>query len=326
MEPDIPTSSPDTLGGNPNMWTPSRFAGLTVIAALLLGAASAPAKPTPVQKCQGGKNQAAGKYAACRQNAEAKLATTGDTVKYNAALDKCELKFRSTWQKLEASAAKAGATCLDGAPSASAFDGVIGSCTNNVAGALRGEALPPGGTLLETNQTTCYDLADNTPKSCAGTGQDGELRKGLARSYSDNGKTITDNQTGLTWEKLTDDGSVHDKDNAYTWADAFATKVQELNTAPCFADHCDWRLPNVNELHSILDYAHSNPQVDAVFNMTCAPSCTATDCSCTAADLYWSSTTDTLSDSAWKVGFDLGFVVADGKAFLGFVRAVRGGA
>jgi len=307
------------------MWTPSRFAGLTVIAALLLGTSSASAKPTPQQKCQGGKNQAAGKYAACRQNAEAKLATTGDTMKYNTALGKCELTFRSTWLKLEANVAKAGATCLDGAPSASAFNGVIGSCTNYVAGGLRGEALPSGGTLLETNQTTCYDPADNTPKSCTGTGQDGELRKGLARSYTDNGNgTITDNQTGLTWEKKSDDGSIHDKDDFYSWPDAFAGFIAALNTAN-FAGHGDWRLPNINELHSILDYAQSNPQVDAVFNTACAASCTAADCSCTVTDLYWSSTTDTLSDNAWKVGFGDGFVVADAKISPGYVRAVRGG-
>lgn len=40
--------------------------------------------------------------------------------------------------------------------------------------------------------------------ACPGVpaGQDGWLQKGLARSYTDNGDgTITDNKTGLMWEK-----------------------------------------------------------------------------------------------------------------------------
>ncbi len=37
---------------------------------------------------------------------------------------------------------------------------------------------------------------------------------GRVHSYTDNGDgTVTDNQTGLTWEKKSDDGSIHDKDD-----------------------------------------------------------------------------------------------------------------
>jgi hypothetical protein len=61
--------------------------------------------------------------------------------------------------------------------------------------------------VLKTGQTTAY-----------GTGSDGDLQKGTARSYTDNGDgTITDNVTGLMWEKKSDDGGIHDKDNMYTW-------------------------------------------------------------------------------------------------------------
>ena len=62
----------------------------------------------------------------------------------------------------------------------------------------------------------------------------------------DNGDgTITDTKTGLMWEKLSDDGSIHDKDTAYTWANAFAVKVATLNGGGGFAGHTDWRVPNV---------------------------------------------------------------------------------
>ena len=67
------------------MWTAPRFAGLTIVAAALLvstnSAWGAATLQQTQQKCQAGKNKIAGKYAACRQNAEAKLATTGDVVR-----------------------------------------------------------------------------------------------------------------------------------------------------------------------------------------------------------------------------------------------------
>jgi len=55
---------------------------------------------------------------------------------------------------------------------------------------------------------------------CAGKGQDGELRRGEPRAYQDNGDgTIRDKRTALTWEKLSDDDSIHDQDNQYTCVD-----------------------------------------------------------------------------------------------------------
>lgn len=316
------------------MWTAPRFAGLTIVAAALLvstnSAWGAATLQQTQQKCQAGKNKVAGKYAACRQNAEAKLATTGDVVKYNAALTKCAASFHSTWQKLDTKAAKVQVTCLDGASSDGNFQTVIDACTDDVAAALGGAVLLARGGV-GTNQTICYDTVTNLPRSCAGTGQDGEFQKGLTRSYTDNGNgTITDNRTSLVWEKLGDENidPIHDKDTIYTWADAFA-KIQQLNTSPCFAGQCDWRLPNVNELHSILDYAGTSTTllVATVFNTGCAPGCTVTACSCAAAGAHWSSTTYTESpDSAWEVLFDLGYVVIDAKISPNFVRAVRGGA
>ena len=43
----------------------------------------------------------------------------------------------------------------------------------------------------------------------------------IACRYGVNGDgTATDYDTGLQWEQKTDDGSVHDKDNTYTWSTA----------------------------------------------------------------------------------------------------------
>jgi hypothetical protein len=63
---------------------------------------------------------------------------------------------------------------------------------------------------VKTGQTTCWN-SDGVVIDCAGTGQDGELRRGEPRAYVDNfDGTIKDNRTALTWEKLTNDGSIHD--------------------------------------------------------------------------------------------------------------------
>ena len=167
--------------------------------------------------------------------------------------------------------------------------------------------------LLATGQITCWDIRGNVV-GCAGTGQDGDIRAGVVARYTshDNG-TITDNNTGLIWEKKTA-ANVHD---AYTWDDAFVY-VASLNAAG-FGGHHDWRLPNVRELQSLIDYEKFNPAVAAEFD----------DCdngSCTEAGNYWSSTTAVSSPIlAWRVNFWDGFQLVGGKTFTIRVRAVRGG-
>ncbi len=186
-----------------------------------------------------------------------------------------------------------------------------------------------GCPLPATGQTTCWNSSGNVI-SCAGTGQDGELRRGAPLAYADNGNgTVTDLNTGLVWEKLSDDGTVHDKDNTYTWANAFTGHVAALNAAR-FAGYTDWRLPNVRELQSIVNYQSSNPMVSSAFKTNCAPGCPATGCSCTASGNYWSSTSSVSSPSrAWFVSFRYGNVDAfnssGSKSVAAFVRAVRGG-
>jgi hypothetical protein len=65
-----------------------------------------------------------------------------------------------------------------------------------------------------------------------------------------------------SWESLSDDGSIHDFDTTYLWDDAF-DKIDALNAAS-FAGHGDWRLPNLNEMRSLLQFRY--PGLDPVFN------------------------------------------------------------
>src|SRR4029453_9656261 len=103
--------------------------------------------------------------------------------------------------------------------------------------------VPTGCHFPATGQTTCWATNGNLIP-CAGTGQDGDLQAGGPLSYTDNGDgTITDNNTGLMWEKQSQDGSIHDVNNTYSWEGAFTEHVAGLNTMN-FAGHSDWGAPN----------------------------------------------------------------------------------
>jgi hypothetical protein len=183
----------------------------------------------------------------------------------------------------------------------------------------------PRGQRLKTGQAACYDDA-GIVIPCAGTGQDGEVQAGLSSDFVDNGDgTITDQRTGLMWEKLSDDGSIHDKDDLYTWSDAFASKVATLNST-AFAGYSDWRLPNVNEVQGIMRYGSVNPALDTAFNNGCVTACTVLTCSCTRSVGYWTSTTYQWTPNlAWLGQFYAGLLDAGTKSSPYCVRAVRGG-
>lgn len=198
-------------------------------------------------------------------------------------------------------------------------DVVISNCT---------PTLVIDGGVLKTGQQQC--TLNGVLGVCPGApaGQDGETQKGVARTYTDNGDgTITDNGTGLHWERLThgnasqDYNNPHDVDNTYNWTGALG-KIAVLNTPPCFANHCDWRLPNVNELQSLVDYGQVNPSVNPIFK-------TGNDLSgdsWTVSFAYWSSTaSQSLPNLAWSVSFFAGVVDVASKTTGLSVRAVRGG-
>lgn len=143
-------------------------------------------------------------------------------------------------------------------------------------------------------------------------------------NFTDNGDgTITDNATGLMWQKA-DSGAGMDWDNALTYAENMT-----------LAGYDDWRLPNVKELQSIVDYTHApsagdaanvGPAIDTdLFDLTELPSGT-TDYS-PDYGYYWTSTSAYFGkDSpeyyyAWYVAFGSS-VGSDGADFHG-AGAVR---
>jgi hypothetical protein len=117
--------------------------------------------------------------------------------------------------------------------------------------------------------------------------------------YVNNGDgTVTANQTGLMWQKA-DDGVYRN------WADA-GQYCENLD----LGGHDDWRLPNIDELKTLVDRSRS-PTIDPVFSCK--------------LDYYWSRSTDVYDpDNECLVYFRDGEVDAYTETYYGgYVRCVR---
>jgi len=128
----------------------------------------------------------------------------------------------------------------------------------------------------------------------------------IANNFIDNGDgTVSDTSTGLMWQQS-------GPDETKNWQQAL-----DYCETLSYAGYSDWRLPNISELQSIIDYTHYGPGIDEEFFPY------------TVSGSYYSSTT--IADrpkKAWVINFDLGFLdyyFNTGKTTLYNVRAVRGG-
>jgi hypothetical protein len=150
-----------------------------------------------------------------------------------------------------------------------------------------------------------------------GTGDDGTLEKGVALPnprFSDNGNgTIMDNLTGLTWLK---DANCY---GTRTWDQALGD-CSGLTSGSCGltdgSSSGDWRLPNVKELQSLIDFSQFGPALPSGHPFVNAQ-----------LDInHWSSTTVAFwTNIAWTVRIDSGYVAYDEKSGSYHVWPVRGG-
>lgn len=133
-------------------------------------------------------------------------------------------------------------------------------------------------------------------------------------SYINNGDTIDDQGTGLTWQQdtadINNDGMITfdtypDGDTA-AWEDALAYCENLV-----FAGETDWRLPNIRELRSIVDYSRYQPAIDPTFQCK--------------SDTYCSSTTGHSNQSSTSLRAGLDFEFGGRTISPGYVRCVRGG-
>jgi uncharacterized repeat protein (TIGR01451 family) len=162
--------------------------------------------------------------------------------------------------------------------------------------------------LPKTGQTKCYDTSGNEI-SCTGTGQDGEIQAGVAwpsPRFTVSGDCVTDNLTGLMWAK---NGNL--PDGTKTWDQAI-----DYCSNLTLGGYTDWRLPNVNELESLI-----NANEDDIAAWLNAQGFTNVQ-----AYGYWSSTTYAYyPDYAWGVYMRSGFVSYFYKSGYHYVWPVRSG-
>ena len=119
-------------------------------------------------------------------------------------------------------------------------------------------------TIVDTNQTLCYNPVTGASITCTGTGQDGAYSGNQPDYTSCNCATVVvDNNTGLMWQSTSDtDGvcglTISDKK---TRSEA-ATYCSDLT----YGNYSDWRLPSIKEIYSI--YQFSGVDLSGITNAT----------------------------------------------------------
>lgn len=154
-------------------------------------------------------------------------------------------------------------------------------------------AAQPPAPIAQTGQTECYDK-DWNQAACSGTGQDGDLRMGIARPtprFTDNGNgTVTDNLTGLIWMQLLNCVSETDWGQALVIANNLQSGLCGLSDG---SSKGDWRIPNIRELFSLLHFGTSFPSLDPDIPVVGIQ-----------PDWYWSSTSAIDNpENAWSCSF-----------------------
>lgn len=182
--------------------------------------------------------------------------------------------------------------------------------------------------------------------------------------FIDLGEVVFDKTSGLMWEKKTEDGSIHDNKNHYYYSakytsgangPLFQTFLSALNTkaagsctsryleggnrgelvvscesqTACFANHCDWRIPEIDELSTLVDCSQPGACINQEY-LGPVPDLYGEYMRSANAE-FWSATSTVISpDSAFQISFRDGVIGAWWKWLGGdddpccLARAVRG--
>jgi len=173
---------------------------------------------------------------------------------------------------------------------------------------------PAGCVFPGTNQWQSYtttfgedhDYASSVSKMSFTT-YNGLVWGGTATSL-----VTVDNRTGLMWVTNMVDAGVPNTSSS-TWEGAI-TLCEGLN----YAGFTDWRLPNIRELVSIVDFSLYSPAINTNYFLNTHN---------TSLDYYWSSSTASNSISnAFFIKFYDGLTSnSGGKSVSNYVICVRGG-
>jgi hypothetical protein len=276
--------------------------GLKVAAcAALMWTGSAAAASSAQQSCDYARLTTWTRYVACIDSVVAKNAQ-GATADPWPALAKCREKYSVRWATFQTRASLMGSSCHPQPAAVSRFtDNMDGTIADELSGLVwEKKTGTVVGNGVDCSTTTCSDAHDvnNVYQWCVDADHDS------ACDHAGAGRA---------------DGG------------AFIDFLATLNdpASGCFASQCDWRLPTVTELQTILlnhtctasgctcEAPPSNPCIDPVFGATQ---------NALAANGYWSATS-WVSDprAAWNAPFDNAQVYTQAKSSGAFVRAVRGG-
>ncbi len=199
-----------------------------------------------------------------------------------------------------------GATASDVAPGKTFWGLTSGAWGRQVSGSALVE---------KTGQTASYR-----------TGDDGTHQKGVpwpGPRFTDNGNgTVTDNLTGLIWLKNANcAGTTVDWNTAVDYANALND-----GCTSCFGTASDcglsdgstagqWRLPNIEELYSLIDLGQYSPALPSGHPFTGVQSYS-----------YWSgSSCASNTSNAWFVTLNSGYVGTSDKTVTDYAWPVRGG-
>lgn len=150
-------------------------------------------------------------------------------------------------------------------------------------------------------------------------------------------RCIFDKKTHLTWEVKTNGDGLQNASQTYSWYDSnaksnggYSGHRRQGNCELAFCDtqsyvaainklqlcgHSNWRLPNREELRSLVDYNIVYP--GPTINQLAFPN--------TISQFYWSSTANANdSETAWGIGFSFGYDYAYFKSDHGYIRLVSG--
>jgi hypothetical protein len=159
-------------------------------------------------------------------------------------------------------------------------------------------------------QNGCFQV---NPMSFAKLGKNG---KSIADdcSWADGYRAVLDNNTGLVWEvKSPQKGDVNYTADRYTWEQAGTAYIDKLNKNK-YGGFSDWRLPNKDELRSIIDYGRTGPALDPRYFPGCQ------------SDFYWTSVPYNMQKPfVWGIFLGLGSGICYSPVSERFVIAVRGG-
>lgn len=323
-----------------------------ILAALVvaLSALDARAAVAPDVRCEAGQLKAAASYAACRLKADAVALLKSETPDFS----KCSTKILDKFSKLEDPAGVCPTDgfvtdiidLTDDHEATVAF--ILSGSTTTTTTTLPGPTGECGDGFIDGGEDC--DVGNLNGGTCAGEGFfNGTLACSPGCTYDtsgcnadrfeDTGLTILDHQTNLEWEKKdSSDGvanlaNVHDVDNTYTWAASgnvpsgtlYTDFLVKLNgsvlndttkvTTGCYANHCDWRVPIIDELKTIAILSPGCGGAPCVQNALFLPN---------RSGHYWSSSTRAgLPQGAYMIDFNTGTPAGDLKTAAKFARGVR---